>query len=133
MRTIIGVLLLAIGAPVSAQSSPYQGSPSPTLPAAPTAPDAQTYILFGRDPAQTPTMRREKRDQALALRSEALQLQAHDGGVLSAEHIRYVQRKSRKILGISRMYTGTLTDRPSATAVRSCLPYNRGETASPGC
>ena len=48
-------------------------------------------------------MRRQKRDQALALREEALKLQAQDGGTLSEDHKRYIQRKSAAILS----YTDT--------------------------
>lgn len=110
---IILAALIGIGAASSspAQSSPYQGSPTPTPnPSSSPSPEAGTRApdyLSGRSPLETPTMRRQKRDQAIALREEALKLQAEDGGVLSETHKRYIQRKSAKILAYSnQMRTG---------------------------
>ena len=47
---------------------------------------------------ETPTMKRQKFARAVALRTEAAQLLAQDGGTLTDEHQRYVQRKARDIL-----------------------------------
>lgn len=47
----------------------------------------------------TPTMRRDKLKQALALRAEALRLQEADGGVLSPEHAAYVRGRAAAIMG----------------------------------
>ncbi|MDO6412914.1 hypothetical protein Q4F19_00820 [Sphingomonas sp. BIUV-7] len=52
--------------------------------------------------ADTPTMRRQKLARAVALRSEVDGFLVTDGGVLTDEHQRYVQRKARDILGIAR-------------------------------
>lgn len=105
---IILAALIVIGATSSsyAQSSPYQGSPTPTLsPSLIPSPEVGTRsadYLSGRSPLETPTMRRQKRDQAIALREEALKFQAEDGGTLSKEHKRYIQRKSAEILAYSK-------------------------------
>jgi hypothetical protein len=101
---IILTALIAMCATSSsyAQTSPYQGSPTPTLsPSLIPSPEAGTRAvdhLSGRSSLETPTMRKQKRDQALALREEALKLQAQDGGTLSEDHKRYIQRKSAAIL-----------------------------------
>ncbi len=106
MKIMIAALI-ATGAasPAFAQSSPYQGSPTPTLsPSQLPSPEAGTRsadYLSRRSSLETPTMRRQKRERAIALREEALQLQAQDGGTLSKEHQLYIQRKSAEILAYS--------------------------------
>jgi hypothetical protein len=47
---------------------------------------------------ETPTMRRQKLAQAIAVREEAARLKAADGGTLSAEHAAYIEKRVRKIL-----------------------------------
>lgn len=106
MKIIVAALII-IGATSSsyAQSSPYQGSPTPTLsPSLIPSPEAGTRsadYLSSRSPLETPTMRKQKRDQAMALREEALKLQKEDGGTLSRKHKLYIQRKSTEILAYS--------------------------------
>nr|WP_295659103.1 hypothetical protein [Polymorphobacter sp.] len=43
---------------------------------------------------QTPSMQRHKLQQAIALRTEVAQLQAADGGTLSAEHRAYARKRA---------------------------------------
>ena len=82
MKMVIAALvILASSAPVSAQA--YIGI-SPIL------------SLGGN--SETPTMQRQKLVRAKALRVEAVSLLAQDGGTLTDEHQRYVQRKVRNIL-----------------------------------
>ncbi|MES3153759.1 hypothetical protein [Sphingomonas faeni] len=105
MKIMIAALI-ATGAtsPAFAQSSPYQGSPTPTLsPSQLPSPEAGTRSAdyLSRSSLETPTMRRQKRERAIALREEALQLQAQDGGTLSKNHQLYIQRKSAEILAYS--------------------------------
>ena len=106
MKIILTALIaMCVTSPSYAQSSPYRGSPtlSPSLMASPEAGTRVADSLPGRSSLETPTMRRQKRNQALALREEALKLQAQDGGTLSEDHKRYIQRKSAAILS----YTDT--------------------------
>ena len=111
MKITLAVLIL-VGATSSsfAQSSPYQGSPTPTLsPSLIPTPEVGTRsadYLSGRSRLETPTMRRQKRDQAIALREEALKLQAKDGGTLSKTHKLYIQRRSAEILAYSDQRPG---------------------------
>ena len=51
------------------------------------------------DARDTPTMQREKRNRALALRQEAAMLLEQDGGTLTREHNAYLRRKAHEILG----------------------------------
>jgi hypothetical protein len=51
--------------------------------------------------AVTPTMRQQKLAQSDALRAEAARMQAADGGTLSAEHVAYIRKQVRQILGQS--------------------------------
>ena len=51
------------------------------------------------DARDTPTMQRQKRDRALALREEAAMLLEQDGGTLTREHDAYLRRKAHDILG----------------------------------
>jgi hypothetical protein len=55
----------------------------------------------GRDPLpryESPAVRQEKLARAIALRDEALVLEAKDGGKLSRESTAYLRRKARAIL-----------------------------------
>lgn len=47
----------------------------------------------------TPTMQRQKRDRALALRAKAAMLLEQDGGTLTPEHEAEIRREARDILG----------------------------------
>ncbi|PZU08698.1 hypothetical protein [Sphingomonas sp.] len=97
MKIVVPMLLLfaptaAIGqtAGVLDQSSSATASSYP----------ASYWALGGL--AETPTMKRQKLARAIALRQEVDGFLAQDGGTLSAEHQRYVQRKARDILGYRR-------------------------------
>jgi hypothetical protein len=57
------------------------------------------YLFPGS--GETPTMRQQKLEQSNALREEAAQLQVADGGTLSAEHVTYIRKRVRQILGRS--------------------------------
>ncbi len=57
------------------------------------------YEHFGSSPRDTPTMARERLQQALALRAEAAALLEADGGTFTPGHDRYIRRKARTILG----------------------------------
>jgi hypothetical protein len=55
----------------------------------------------GRDPLprhESPAVKQEKLTRAIALRDEALVLEAKDGGKLSRESTAYLRRKARAIL-----------------------------------
>lgn len=126
-------VLMCIGAPAYAQISAYQGSPSrivePTSMNIPV--DGGSYLWLG-DRSITPTMRRDRFVRALSLRDEAIRLQAEDGGVLSAEHVRYIRRESAKILGLRSSMTGTLTKKVSSSMVKACSTSGLA-ASSPTC
>ncbi|QJU56780.1 hypothetical protein HL653_02340 [Sphingomonas sp. AP4-R1] len=52
----------------------------------------------GTGVAETPTMRQQKLDRAIALRAEATALLAQDGGTLTPAHTAYLRRKACDIL-----------------------------------
>jgi len=51
----------------------------------------------GQFPEPTPTMRLHKIARAIALRDEAYRLQDANGGTLSPEHLRYINKKAARI------------------------------------
>lgn len=59
-------------------------------------------------PMETPTMRAEKLQRAIALREEADVLLQQDGGTFTPAHEAYVRRKVCAILGSSRTKIGNL-------------------------
>lgn len=80
-------------------------------------PDPPVLQSFANTPTTsfgpTPTMRREKLKQVSALRAEAAQLRAANGGTLSPEHAAYIQRRAEEILGRRlSLDTGTLVPKP---------------------
>jgi hypothetical protein len=96
MKTfLIGMVAVGFVVPVAAQTSSYQGS-SVQLEAESRAADNLSGRKF-----ETPTMRRQKLKRAEALRIEAMNLQAQDGGILSDGHVRYIREQSAKILNYS--------------------------------
>ena len=123
-------IMMCIGTPAYAQISAYQGSPSLIVepPRMNIPVDSGSYLWLG-DRSITPTMRRDRFVRALSLRDEVIRLQAEDGGVLSAEHVRYVRRESAKILGRWPSMTGTMTGKISSTMIKSCP--TSGLAASP--
>jgi len=80
------------------------------------SPNYSTYQLSvagmnGRGLSETPSMRKQKLERAVALRQEADTLLAQDGGKLTPEHEAYVRRKVCTILGSEDRGTGSLAPR----------------------
>ena len=94
MKRIVFLLGLFAADPALAQtrlgpsgSTWFNGLPPPIDPA---------RYLFS-DGGDTPTMRQQRLAWAIALRDQALQFQAEDGGVLSDQHARYIRRRINRI------------------------------------
>jgi hypothetical protein len=62
---------------------------------------SESYRQLGGN-HETPTMRRQKREQAVALRQEYAALLEQDGGTLTDDHRRYVEARVRGILNYQR-------------------------------
>lgn len=93
MKLTISLLVLtvpgiAIGQTVS--------NPQPTMnmPNYTTSPVETLAVAAG----DTPTMKRQKLARAWALRAEATQLLADDGGTFTAQHRAHIERKKWKII-----------------------------------
>lgn len=99
MKTVLVLAAMLIPGIAAAQST----SPSAPYNATLSRSTGEYGIAFaGRlssDPRDTPTMKRQKRDRALALRAEAQMLLEQDGGTLTREHDAYLRREARDILG----------------------------------
>lgn len=95
MKLVISLLVLAVPGIASAQ---MLTSPQPTMnePNYTTSP-VESFALSAA--SETPTMKRQKLARAWALRAEAAQLLADDGGTFTLEHRVYVESKRRAILG----------------------------------
>jgi hypothetical protein len=103
MRTLIGLAFMLVTVPVSAQiTGPAMSMNGPNysmlLPS--------TTGRLGL--SETPAMRANKLERAIALRAEADSLLEQDGGKLTATHEAYVRRKACAILGDSRLPAGSL-------------------------
>ena len=96
MRTaIVSLIATCIAMPCAAQNG------SPSFYASPA--EAMSYRLNGPGyhflgSTDTPRTQQQKIDRALALKAEALRLQAQDGGTLSPRNRAYLQRKADAIL-----------------------------------
>ena len=96
MKMLLVVAALLIPAVAGAQSF-TNPQPSMTMPNYST----ERSMLEGRDPfprAESPEVKKVKLARAIALRDEALVLEARDGGRLSRESLSYLRRKARAIL-----------------------------------
>lgn len=96
MKVLLVVTALLMS--VSAHAQSYT-NPQPSM----NEPNDSTFAssVMGRDPfpqRETPAVRSEKLARAIALRDEALVLEAHDGGTLSRQSQAYLRRKGRQIL-----------------------------------
>lgn len=96
MKMLLAAALLLMPGLASAQSL---SNPQPSM----NMPNASTFssAVWGRDPfprKESPAVRAEKLARAIALRDEALVLEARDGGRLSRESQAYLRRQARKIL-----------------------------------
>ena len=99
------IWLIALAVPGLAGASPPGAAPgsAPVAPKLLSTPDTFSgapHDLSSRD--GTPTMRRQKLDQAIALREEAARLARENGGTLSPRQQAYIQRKARAILAFRR-------------------------------
>lgn len=117
MKSVWAILALGVAATAQAQSSPYQGMPTPQFGYAGSigsvddvtgsaAKASETEPLRGS--LETPTMRRQQLARAIALRDDAVRLQAADGGTLSPAHARAIHRRARAILAGRSTLPGTL-------------------------
>jgi hypothetical protein len=100
MKYIIALTALLLPAAAAAQS-PQLSSPEPTM----NMPNYSTFAssATARQPlSETPTMKRQKLERAIALRAEAATLVEQDGGTLTAKHAAYIRRKARAILSDGR-------------------------------
>ena len=99
MKAVLVLAAILTPAVATAQST----SPSAPYNATLSRSTGEYAIAFqGRifnDVRDTPTMKRQKRDRALALRAEAQMLLEQDGGTLTREHDAYLRREARDILG----------------------------------
>ena len=99
------IWLIALAVPSLAAASPPGAAPG-SAPAplkllrTPDTFSGAPHDLSSRD--GTPTMRRQKRDRAIALREEAARLASENGGTLSPRQQSYVRRKARAILASRR-------------------------------
>ncbi len=97
MKSLLALAVLLIPAAGVAQSIT---NPQPTM----NMPNYSTFSssVEGRDqlppPRESEAVRKEKLARALALREEALVLEARDGGRLSAGSQAYLRRKAQTIL-----------------------------------
>jgi hypothetical protein len=78
-------------------------SPSPLTVGSMNFPPSSAYNLTAETSrpfgvADTPTMRQEKLERALALREETTRLLNDDGGKLTRKHEAYVRRRAQDIL-----------------------------------
>jgi hypothetical protein len=92
------LLLAPAVAPVVANAQSYTND-QPTM----NMPNYSTLqsSTEGRDPLpryESPAVKQEKLTRAIALRDEALVLEAKDGGKLSRQSTAYLRRKARAIL-----------------------------------
>ena len=100
MKYIIPLAALILPTVASAQI-PQLSIPEPTM----NMPNYSTFAssISARQPiSETPTMKRQKLERAIALRDEAAALLEQDGGTLSAKHAAYIRRKARAILSDGR-------------------------------
>lgn len=133
MKTLLALSLLICSGAALAQATASEATIPPTSAAAISSTldsyhgDVRRADFALADTSITPTMRRERLARAVALREKVLMLQAQDGGVLSAQSIRYINREARKVLGDNGPWTGTLTGyQPSAMVRCVYRGYERG-------
>ena len=100
MKAVLALAALLTPALAAAQAFPPGGPQAGMVLAPPTGSfSTATESRYFERVADTPTMAREKRERALALRAEAEELLRQDGGTLTRAHQAYIQRKARDILG----------------------------------
>ena len=103
MRTLIALAFVLVTVPASAQNTGSGMSMN--------GPNYSTLLpsTTGRlGLSETPTMRANKLERAIALRAEADALLEQDGGKLTPTHEAYVRRKACAILGDPRAPAGSL-------------------------
>lgn len=103
MKTLIGLAIALTAVSASAQTT-VSGTGM-------NSPNYSTFeaSVLGRSTApETPTMRAEKLERAIALRTEVSALMNQDGGRLTPGHERYMRRKACQILAKQNAETGTL-------------------------
>jgi hypothetical protein len=96
MKMLVALATLIVPAVAGAQSFPDMG---PTM----NMPNYSTFAssVAGNDPLpprESPAVKQEKLARAIALREEALVLEAQDGGKLSRKSQAYLRRKASEIL-----------------------------------
>jgi hypothetical protein len=93
-------LILAVAVVLAAGAAQAQNTSPPSLDTALGSVSSnrvrEGYAFGGSH--STPTMERQKRARAIALRREAFALQEADGGSLSKRNAEYIRRKAQKIL-----------------------------------
>lgn len=97
MKILFALCIAGLVAP--AASAQWVNSPIPNTPAITSPLGLNSDSAFRFD--GTPTMQRQKMRESLALRAEAQQLEQKDGGTLSPEHVAYVRKRVREIMGSS--------------------------------
>jgi hypothetical protein len=96
MKALVALTAIFLPGVVCAQAM-YNPQPTMNEPNYTTT-QAAAYAPSG----DTPTMQRQKYVRAVALREEAAQLLAADGGTFTQKHEAYVRRKALAILGSGR-------------------------------
>ena len=103
MKTLIGLAIAFTAVSASAQTTVFgEGMNSPNYSTFQSSVTGRTGL------SETPTMRAEKLERAIALRTEVIAFMKQDGGKLSSAHAAYVRRKVCQILGTQSTETGTL-------------------------
>lgn len=96
MKLLLTIAIMLIPGVADAQQ---YSNPQPSM----NEPNYSTFAssVIGQDPfppPETAAVRAEKLARAIALRDEAVVLQAQDGGTLSRKSLKYLRRKANAIL-----------------------------------
>ena len=97
MKRIVSLLCLLVAAPVAAQTQPNPGLAG-NMQFGGVSRIIDNGAFGGWNADDTPTMRQQRIAWAKAIRDQARQFQAEDGGVLSDHHARYLRRRINRLL-----------------------------------
>jgi hypothetical protein len=100
MKRIVTLLCLRVAAPVAAQTQPNPGvaGSAGNMQFGGVSRIIDNGAFGGWNADDTPTMRQQRIAWATAIRDQARQFQAEDGGVLSDHHARYLRRRINRLL-----------------------------------
>ena len=100
MKRITTLLCLLAAAPVAAQTQPNPGvaGSAGNMQFGGVSRTIDNGVFGAWNADDTPTMRQQRIAWAKAIRDQARQFQAEDGGVLSDHHARYLRRRINRLL-----------------------------------